>query len=77
MANPGRRMFPARSTHPSETWQVDAAPLQMWLPAENGGRPSRAWVAVCASVESGRSEASDPAPREKLAARSSSETAAK
>lgn len=68
MANPGRRMFPARSTNPSETWQVDAAPLQMWLPAENGGRPSRAWVAVCASVESGRSEASDPAPREKLAA---------
>lgn len=67
MANPGRRVFPARTTNPSETWQVDAAPLQMWLPT-GSGTPSRAWVAVCASVESGRSESSDPAPREKLSA---------
>ena len=67
MVKPSRRMFPARSVDPSETWQVDAAPLQIWLPVE-GGAPSRAWVVVCASVESGRSEASDPGPREKLAA---------
>jgi hypothetical protein len=67
MASPGRRIFPARSADPSETWQVDAAPLPVWLPSESG-TPSRAWVAVCASVESGRSESSDPGPREKLTA---------
>jgi hypothetical protein len=67
VVNPGRRMFPARSVDPSETWQVDAAPLPRWLPSESG-IPSRAWVVVCASVESGRSESSDPGPREKLAA---------
>lgn len=64
---PGRRMFPARSADPAEAWQVDAAPLRIWLPSETG-TPSRAWVVVCAGVESGRSESSDPGPREKLAA---------
>ena len=64
MVEPGPAMFPVLRTQPFDTWQIGAAPLPVWIPGE--GKPSRAWVAVCLSSDSGKILPSEAASQEEV-----------
>ncbi|MEO6191659.1 MAG: tetratricopeptide repeat protein [Thermoanaerobaculia bacterium] len=63
MVEPSRRIFPALSSRPFETWQVGAVRLPAWFPRDDGD-PFRAWVAFCLCLDSGAAMASEPGPEE-------------
>ncbi|HTG32663.1 MAG TPA: tetratricopeptide repeat protein [Thermoanaerobaculia bacterium] len=65
MAEPSRRIFPALSSRPFETWQVGAVRLPAWFPRD-GGDPFRPWTALCLNLESGTVMASEPGPEEEI-----------
>lgn len=60
-----RRIFPALTSRPFETWQVAAVRLPGWVPRP-GGEPFRPWVALCVSLESGRVVSTAPGPEEEI-----------
>lgn len=60
-----RHIFPALTSRPFETWQVAAVRLPGWLP-RTGGEPFRPWVALCASLESGKVVPTEPGPEDEI-----------
>ena len=66
MAEDGRRMFPISSIQPFETWQVGLVRLPIWLPLGEDGKPARAWVVVCLSVDSELILPSPPGTEEEI-----------
>lgn len=62
-----RRIFPALTSRPFDTWQVAALRLPGWLPRAGEG-PFRPWAGFCMSLESGKVLPTEPGPEEEIPA---------